>query len=64
MFLPFYLVISFWGINFKEIKEKQNDFTKINVAVLFLIIKTDKKGTRLDMHIHDKNEHVLVHLQR
>lgn len=53
MFLFFDLVISLWGINFKEIKEKQNDFIRTNIAVLFLI-KADKKGTRLNMHVHDK----------
>lgn len=53
MFLLFDLVISLWGINFKERKEKQNDFTRTNIAVLFLI-KADKKGTRLNMHVHDK----------
>lgn len=64
MFLPFDLVISLLGINFQEIKEKQSNFININIAVLFLIIKIDKKGTRLNMHIHDKSECVLVHLQR
>ena len=52
MFLLFDLVISLWGINFKEIKEKENDFTRTNIAVL--IIKADKKGTRPNMHVHDK----------
>lgn len=42
MFLPFDLVISLWGINFKELKEKWNDFIKINVAELFLIINGQK----------------------
>lgn len=54
MFLLFNLVILLWGINIKEIKKKQNDFTRTNIAVLFLIIKADKKGTRLNMHVHDK----------
>lgn len=48
MFLPFDLVISLLGINFQEIKEKQSNFTNINIAVLFLIIKIDKKGHKAE----------------
>lgn len=44
MFPLFDLVISLWGINFKEIKEKENDFTRTNTAVLFLIKKLTKRA--------------------
>lgn len=35
---------------------------KINIVVLFFVMKIDKKGIRLNMYIYDKNECVLVYL--